>query len=1110
LLTGRPPFKGASTLETLRQVLADEPVPPARLQPQVPRDLETICLKCLRKEPDRRYASALELAEDLRRFLNGEPIKARPVGRLERAAKWARRRPTAAALLAVAVLLLIGGAVGGWLLHRQRQANQAHALVQALRTADITDVPRLVEDLAPYRPWADAELRYLLEGADDSKDKLHASLALLPHDPGQADYLGEQLLQTARPEVAAVLTVALAGHGGELTARLWRVLEDAAADPERRLRAGQALAAYDPPGPGPARARWQAQGPFLAGRLIVAVLDNPSTYAALAQAFRPAREVLLPPLQTRFRSGSESERRTATNLLLDYLGDRPGELADLVRDAEPYQFAALLRRLESYREQSVAVLLRELQRTLEPDWRDVPLNPRWQAPARALVREVEGAQGLVAERFALCQTLPLGRLQAVAEALRPCGYRPVRVRPYPTGNGLQAAVVWTRDGRAWRLLPGATAEEVRQQEGAWRKEGLLPEDVAGFVTGESLPERPGYAVAFLGAPPGQAGMAAALALNLALAAELRRAQAVAYAAVWAERTDPQEDARFFLALPEQGLRTLARTTGFVPLTLQVTAGLRGPVHYNGVWRQGKGRWSVSPLREEPAYREQQAPDRLQVDVHLTRAPTADGNGAQYAAVWQESATLEGQEAHGLDPARHLERCRELARQGYRPAALAAAETVAGRPPVTASVWHRPVVPEAARDALALGQARSAAALLRLGQGGKVWPLLRHTPDPRLRTYLIHSLAPLGVPPQAVIRRLGEEADVSARRALLLALGEYGDQVPAAERRALLPRLLDWYQNHSDPGLHAAVDWLLRQRWGQGAELDRVDRGLAGQDPGRRRWYVNRHGDTLAAIAAHDAFLMGSPSSDPDKYPEERLHRRRIGRTFALATKPVTVAQFQAFQRAHPEVFHAYAERFSPEPGGPIITVTWYDAAMYCRWLSEAEGVPEEQMCYPAIPDIQKAVKAGKGLKLPPDYLHRTGYRLPTEAEWEYACRAGAATSRFYGASEDMLRHYAWHLVNAANRAWPVGRLKPNDLGLFDMLGNVWQWCQDGDAPYPTAAVRPVEDKEDIRDILDGQSRVLRGGSFGDNATYERCAFRNRNRPSYRYNSYGLRVARTYP
>src|SRR5262249_17403498 len=138
------------------------------------------------------------------------------------------------------------------------------------------------------------------------------------------------------------------------------------------------------------------------------------------------------------------------------------------------------------------------------------------------------------------------------------------------------------------------------------------------------------------------------------------------------------------------------------------------------------------------------------------------------------------------------------------------------------------------------------------------------------------------------------------------------------------------------------------------------------------------------------------------------------------------------------------------PGGPIIAVSWYDAAMYCRWLSEAEGIPEDQMCYPPIQDIQAAVKAGKGLKLPPDYLRRTGYRLPTEAEWEYACRAGAVTSRYYGASEDSLKHYAWYQLNAANRTWPVGRLKPNDLGLFDMLGNVWQWCQESYAAYPTA------------------------------------------------------------
>jgi WD40 repeat protein len=124
-LTGRPPFKAATAVDTVLQVLSDDPVPPRQLQPRTPRDLETICLKCLRKEAAQRYASAAELASDLGRWLTGVPVRARPVTGVERAAKWVRRRPALAAaygLLLLALVLGVGGGGTVWLWQRAETA----------------------------------------------------------------------------------------------------------------------------------------------------------------------------------------------------------------------------------------------------------------------------------------------------------------------------------------------------------------------------------------------------------------------------------------------------------------------------------------------------------------------------------------------------------------------------------------------------------------------------------------------------------------------------------------------------------------------------------------------------------------------------------------------------------------------------------------------------------------------------------------------------------------------------------------------------------------------------------------------------------------------------
>jgi WD40 repeat protein len=166
LLTGRPPFTGETPLETLQQVVETEPVPVRRLQPRTPRDLETICLKCLEKRPARRYASAEALADDLGRFLAGKPIQARPVGPVERAVKWARRQPAAAALLALGAAVLFGVAAAGWWYAAREHG---HAVQEAA----------LRQKADENAAWAQQESTRAGLATDDAKEQRDAALSNL-------------------------------------------------------------------------------------------------------------------------------------------------------------------------------------------------------------------------------------------------------------------------------------------------------------------------------------------------------------------------------------------------------------------------------------------------------------------------------------------------------------------------------------------------------------------------------------------------------------------------------------------------------------------------------------------------------------------------------------------------------------------------------------------------------------------------------------------------------------------------------------------------------------------------------------------------------------------
>jgi serine/threonine protein kinase/formylglycine-generating enzyme required for sulfatase activity len=430
-----------------------------------------------------------------------------------------------------------------------------------------------------------------------------------------------------------------------------------------------------------------------------------------------------------------------------------------------------------------------------------------------------------------------------------------------------------------------------------------------------------------------------------------------------------------------------------------------------------------------------------------------------------------------------------------------------------------------KETLAKRQANAVVALLRLGQNEGVWPLLRRRPDPRARSYLVHRLAPLGADPAALVGRLDQEKDVSIRRALLLSLGEF--RLPAGERERLLPLVWRLYRQEPDAGLHGAAEWLLR-RWKQEARLKEFEQGWV-KDEGKRKarlveirkelakkaspvrsglggkWYVNSQGQTMVVAPGPVRFRMGSPVTEVGreggpKGEMETPHQKRIGRTFAIASHEVTVGQFRRFRKDHDHI-----KGYGPSDDHPVNAVTWYDAAAYCNWLSEQEGIPEGQWCY----EPNKDKGYGEGMKLKANYLELEGYRLPSEAEWEYACRAGSLTSRYYGETDGLLGRYAWYTKVSEDRGTrSVGSLKPNDLGLFDMLGNALEWCQEELAYYRRG--HPwTEDTEDKRDIDSRSGRVLRGASFVNLAVFVRSANRGKFAPSIRFYFVGFRPARTF-
>jgi formylglycine-generating enzyme required for sulfatase activity len=344
-------------------------------------------------------------------------------------------------------------------------------------------------------------------------------------------------------------------------------------------------------------------------------------------------------------------------------------------------------------------------------------------------------------------------------------------------------------------------------------------------------------------------------------------------------------------------------------------------------------------------------------------------------------------------------------------------------------------------------------LVELNSPAEAAKFLDETLDEATRKYVPAAAKPVEDAPEAACMELGDWYKGLA------------DQATApASKGAMIERAKAYYERFVD--LHKVDDVA---RAGATLMLKKIDDVLAKLDPATKSSPASLtldlgKGVTMKLVRIRPGkFMMGSPDSEQGRgNTESPQHEVVITKPFYMGVTEVTQAQYEAVMGTNPGQFKG--------PMNPVESVPWDEAVEFCRKLSG---------------------KTGKT------------FRLPTEAEWEYACRAGTKTRFSFGDSESVLGDYAWYKSNSGGKTNPVGQKKPNAWGLYDMQGNVWEWCADWLGPYSSKA------SVDPQGADPGGARVLRGGAwFSDDTGNFRCAFRHDRDPASRGIHRGFRCART--
>ncbi len=1083
LLTGRRPFSAPSCSELLDLIATTEARPPRQIADTIPKELERICLKALSKRASERYTTASDMAEDLRFVLRGVTANAFPVvtpgmvGPPPGSTQVATPQPTSPSAF-------------------DSDPPHIRIIPKGLRSFDEHDADFFLELLPGPRDREGLpdSLRFWKTSIEtiDADKTFRVGLIYGPSGCGKSSLMKAGLL----PRLARhILPVYIEATPEETESRLLSALRKACPDLSDQMSLVDSLMAI-------------RQGRLLrSGKKVVLVLDqfeqwlhakrgeeNTELVAALRQCdgehvqaivmvrddFWLAASRFMDDLEIELLKGQNTslvdlfDPRHALKVLTAFgtaYGNVPERACDISRDQHAFLNQGIIGLAQDGKVISVRLAL------FAEMMKGKPWTP-------ATLREVGGTEGVgvsfLEETFCSSQANPKHRLhqkaaQAVLKALLPETRTNIKGQ-LRSEAALQAASGYAERSREFQTLIHILDNELRL---------ITPTDPDGYDD-ERSPKRPAgrsyqlthdYLV-----PSLRDWLTRKQKETRRGRAELRLSECAAY---WTEKPEPRRLPTFIEYLKIlQHAHTSSRSLPESRM-MRATAwhyGLRyGTACLLALALGGAVRDFLARQNLRMAVQKREG-DRQRAELGVDGVMKAPADAVPYAIrnivpLREHAVPILRREFDAAPPdsPRRLRAAVSLAEFGDLRLDYLVAGVAAVRPDecsnLVEALHHdgaaavRSLQQAAARSGSEKNyalKARHAVLLLHLGKLDVASQMFGLAADPIERTSLIDSLSSWHGAVDGLLATVSDSAPSPFLSGLCSGIGSIPpDELSMSELEAASRRLVAWHVGQPDPGTHSAAGWALR-RWNKALPAPEPIEGPRAD----ASWYVNSLRMTMLRLPAAPL-------------PREPADQARRIEAFWLCDRETSRAQFQQFMDdptapadARPRGWPGAVEARSPTPEHPVQTVSWNDAVLFCNWLSRREGLTP---CYVAARGGWRWDEAADG------------YRLPTEAEWEYACRAGAATGFASGDDPAQLRRYA---VIESNHTEVCGTKLPNGWGFFDLHGNVFEWCQDRFPP-------PQE-----------SMRVLRGGAFDYAPFFAAASRREGNQPTYRSYTIGFRVARS--